>query len=358
MEFNPPFLCVFFTLQVATRSGSGAAGSLAISYTVRLANTFQWSVRNGIEVENNMTAAERLDEMADPAIVPVEPESGVVAAPDGWPWHGEVEFDCVDVRYVPAMPLALRNVSFRVPGGARCGIVGRTGAGKSSIVQSLFRMVEVERGAIRIDGVDISAIPLRDLRRALAVLPQDPCTFSGSYRFNLDPYNTRTNDEIARVLRAVHLDRLVQVGLDADVEDLSQGERQLLSMARALLRGARIVVADEPTASVDTHTDGLLQEMLRTELQGCTVISIAHRLQTVITSDTLLLLDAGEVREQDRPAALLATQASQFRSLVLETGEQSSRHLFTLASREVPRQLPPPARDPIQDDFDLMVSPL
>lgn len=218
-------------------------------------------------------------------------------------------------------------------------MVGRTGAGKSSIIQSLFRLAENE-GQIFIDGIDIGVIGLHDLRKKISIIPQEPVLFSGSLRFNLDPFEERSDAELWRALDQVELMTVVTAmpgGLDGKVLDggsnFSVGQRQLLCLARAILRNNKILILDEATANVDSETDNLIQETIRQQFADCTVITIAHRLNTVMDSDRVLVVDAGEVVEYDHPFALIKAGGF-FKQLLDQTGTASAMAL-TLIAKEV-----------------------
>jgi len=247
------------------------------------------------------------------------------------------------LRYRPELPPVLHGISFKIEASEKIGIVGRTGAGKSSMINALFRIVELEKGSIFIDGCDISKFGLWDLRKVLGIIPQSPVLFSGSVRFNLDPFSEHNDADLWESLERAHLKDVIRrnpLGLDAEVsesgENFSVGQRQLLSLARALLRRAKILVLDEATAAVDVRTDALIQKTIREEFKSCTMLTIAHRLNTVIDCDRLLLLSAGKVLEFDTPENLLSTQESAFSKMVQSTGTSNAEYLrgLVLVSEE------------------------
>lgn len=219
-------------------------------------------------------------------------------------------------------------------------MVGRTGAGKSSIIQSLFRMAQNE-GQILIDGVDVGVIGLHDLRKKISIIPQEAVLFSGSMRFNLDPFDERTDDELWDSLEQVELKAVVSAmpgGIDCKILDggsnFSAGQRQLLCLARAILRNNKILLLDEATSNVDSETDKLIQQTIRNKFADCTVITIAHRLHTVMDSDKVLVVDAGEIMEFDHPFELIQKTDGFFKGLLDQTGTSTAMAL-TLVAKEV-----------------------
>jgi len=296
---------------------------LALSYGLQLTALFQRCVQVAIDVATYMTSTERVLEYLscpqEQSTLPPSPHSKAVAfdalsSSDQaqWPRTGSMSFEDVSMRYRDN-PLVLKGASFAVRPGERVGICGRTGSGKSSLLQTLFRIVELSSGCITIDGVDISSVPLQILRSRVALIAQDPLLFTGTMRFQLDPFNTHTDDEIHQALGQVGLlDFVMSLPLKLcepileGGENLSHGQRQLISIARALLRRCRVLVLDEATSSVDFETDALLQRMLRGSAvqEGVTVLCIAHRLSTILDYDRILVLGQGEVLEYDTPQSL------------------------------------------------------
>jgi ABC-type multidrug transport system fused ATPase/permease subunit len=244
-----------------------------------------------------------------------------------WPEKGLIEFRDYATRYRPGLDLALRDLSFTVAPKEKIGIIGRTGAGKSSLSLSLFRIVEAAKGSILIDGVDISSLRLFDLRSRLTIIPQDPVLFAGTVRENLDPFGAFEDADIWQALQHSHLGehiskmdgKLNAVVLEGG-ENFSVGQRQLICLARALLRKTTILVLDEATAAIDVETDSIIQETIRRQFAHCTILTIAHRINTVLDSDRILVLDKGSIAEFESPEKLLQDDQSIFYSMAKEAG--------------------------------------
>ncbi|XP_067317476.1 multidrug resistance-associated protein 1-like isoform X2 [Anolis sagrei] len=263
------------------------------------------------EMETNIVAVERVKEYSEKE---QEAEWRLPGAsiPEGWPLEGRVEFRGYSLRYRDDMDLVLRNITITINGGEKVGIVGRTGAGKSSLTLGLFRINEAAEGQILIDGVDIASIGLHDLRFKVTIIPQDPVLFSGSLRMNLDPFEQYSDEEVWRSLELSHLKAFVSTLPDKlhhecaeGGENLSVGQRQLVCLSRALLRRSKILVLDEATAAVDLETDCLIQTTIRKQFEGCTVLTIAHRLNTIMDYTRVIVLERGEIVECGAPGALL-----------------------------------------------------
>ncbi|VAH51973.1 unnamed protein product [Triticum turgidum subsp. durum] len=286
--------------------------------------------------ENSMNAVERVGTYIElPSEAPPVIEDN--RPPPGWPSSGIIKFEDVVLRYRPELPPVLHGISFIINGSEKVGIVGRTGAGKSSMLNALFRIVELERGRILIDDCDTSKFGIWDLRKVLGIIPQAPVLFSGTIRFNLDPFSEHNDADLWEALERAHLKDVIRrnaLGLDAEVseagENFSVGQRQLLSLARALLRRAKILVLDEATAAVDVRTDALIQKTIREEFKSCTMLIIAHRLNTVIDCDRLLILSSGKISEFDTPENLLSNEDGAFSKMVQSTGPSNAEYLKSL----------------------------
>ncbi|NWX84061.1 MRP3 protein, partial [Nothoprocta pentlandii] len=327
VEFVGNCVVLFAALFAVIGKNSLNAGlvGLSVSYALQVTMSLNWMVRMTSELETNIVAVERIKEYSE-----TETEAPWVIEdrrpPADWPSKGELEFVDYSVRYRKGLDLVLQDLNLQVHGGEKIGIVGRTGAGKSSMTLCLFRILEAVKGEIKIDGVKISDIGLHDLRSKLTIIPQDPVLFSGTLRMNLDPFNKYSDEEIWKALELSHLKRFVSSQpstLDYECseggENLSVGQRQLVCLARALLRKTRVLVLDEATAAIDLETDDFIQMTIRTQFEDCTVLTIAHRLNTIMDYTRVLVLDKGAIAEFDTPANLIASKGI-FYSMAKDAG--------------------------------------
>ncbi|KAG7451066.1 ABC transporter [Guyanagaster necrorhizus] len=323
-------------LTVGTRfSISPAQTGVTLSYILSVQQAFGWLVRQSAEVENDMNSVERVVHYA----TEIEQEAPHVVpnnkVPESWPSVGHVELRDVVLSYRPGLPSVLKGISMTVKAGEKIGIVGRTGAGKSSIMTALYRLVELSSGSIRIDGVDISTVGLTELRKGLSIIPQDALLFSGTLRSNLDPFNSHDDAKLWDALKRSYLvdspakpvadengdlsTPINRFSLDTVIEDegvnLSIGQRSLVSLARALVKDSKILILDEATASVDYETDRNIQDTITHEFQDRTILCIAHRLRTIISYDRICVLDAGEIAEFDTPSQLYQKTSGIFRGM-------------------------------------------
>ncbi|KAK3528342.1 hypothetical protein QTP86_033632 [Hemibagrus guttatus] len=296
---------------------------LALSYTIQLTGLLQYVVRLSTEVEAKFTSVERLLEYITGRMSEAPRKVKGVNIPSGWPQEGAISFKNYSMRYRENTPIVLDQLDFRIKPREKLGIVGRTGSGKSSLGVALFRLVEPAEGTILIDSMDVCTIGLQDLRSQLSIIPQDPVLFIGTVRYNLDPFNKYTDEEIWMALEKTYMKKAISSlpqKLDSAVvengENFSIGERQLMCMARALLRNSKIILLDEATASIDSETDSLIQHTIRDVFQHCTMLTIAHRINTVLECDRILVMDKGKVIEFDRPQDLMQKPDSAFASLL------------------------------------------
>ncbi|KAL1924068.1 uncharacterized protein VTP21DRAFT_7103 [Calcarisporiella thermophila] len=351
---NRPFLCLFMCNRFLSVS-SGITGALiafttalflilhqdidaglaglTLVYSLGFAEHAFWMIRFFSDGEININSVERVQQYIQ---VDKEPDGGEVPEAD-WPGKGEIEVQDLVMRYTPESPAVLRGISFSVKSGEKVAVVGRTGAGKSSLAISFFRFVEASSGRILIDGEDIARLNLHSLRSSLTIIPQDPILFMGTVRSNLDPFNEHDDAALWAALRRSHLvspiiavdstrnDDDVFSSLENPIHEgggnLSQGQKQLVGLARALLRRNRVIILDEATASVDSETDALIQRTIREELAEATILCIAHRLRTIMDYDRVLVMDQGEIVEYDSPRVLIQREDTLFRDLCLRSGE-------------------------------------
>lgn len=324
-----------FSLRTSQIS-AGLVG-LSVSYALQITQALNWIVRMTVEVETNIVSVERVLEYSR-----LEPEAAEVIEdnrpPQNWPDRGEVKFQDYSTRYRPELDLVLKNINMLVKPHEKIGIVGRTGAGKSSLTLALFRIIEASGGNIEIDNINTSTIGLADLRHKLSIIPQDAQVFEGTIRSNLDPTNTYNDEQMWKALELSHLkthvekmyaerdpeEEKIESALDVKVSEggsnLSVGQRQLMCLARALLVPSHTLVLDEATAAVDVETDSLLQETIRTEFKDRTILTIAHRLNTIMDSDRIAVLEQGQLAEFDTPANLLKKKDSLFYALSKQGG--------------------------------------
>uniref|UniRef100_A0A673MCM5 ATP-binding cassette sub-family C member 5 n=1 Tax=Sinocyclocheilus rhinocerous TaxID=307959 RepID=A0A673MCM5_9TELE len=294
-----------------------AYAGLAISYAVQVRGNCIFTLK--LLTEARFTSVERIHHYIKSLSLEAPARVKNKAPPSDWPQEGEIVFDGTEMRYRDNLPMILKKVSCTIRPKEKVGIVGRTGSGKSSLGVVLYRLVEPCGGSIKIDGVNICDIGLADLRSKLSIIPQEPVLFSGTVRSNLDPFNLYSEEQIWDALERTHMKECVSqlpLKLESEVvengENFSVGERQLLCVARVLLRQCKILILDEATAAMDTETDCLIQETIRNAFQDCTTLTIAHRLHTVLSCDRIMVLNQGQVVEFDEPSKLLANENSRF----------------------------------------------
>jgi ABC-type multidrug transport system fused ATPase/permease subunit len=353
------FFATFVAVMILLANGIDAAlAGFALSFALEYGSAVIWSVRFYTNIELDMNAAERIIEYAN---LPTESLDGT-DPPAAWPSEGSLEVNDLVVGYAPDLPPVLKGLAFRVERNERIGVVGRTGAGKSSLTLALFRFLEAREGSIHIDGLDISKIKLQALRSRLAIIPQDPVLFSGTIRTNLDAFDEHDDSALRDALLRVHLvsaeeieslnSSLTSSGTATPVPptpntpngttknlnknpflhlsspitegglNLSQGQRQLLCLARAIVSRPKVMVLDEATSAVDMATDTLIQRSIREEFGDSTLIVIAHRLSTIADFDKILVLDDGKVAEFGMPKELFALENGVFKGMVGESGEK------------------------------------
>uniref|UniRef100_A0A8C2HJ52 ABC-type glutathione-S-conjugate transporter n=1 Tax=Cyprinus carpio TaxID=7962 RepID=A0A8C2HJ52_CYPCA len=298
---------------------------LAVSHSLQVTGFLSWIVRSWTDVENNIVSVERVKEYAD---TPKEAAWTIEGSslPPSWPQKGTIEFHDYGLQYRKGLELALKGISVHIKEREKIGIVGRTGAGKSSLALGIFRILEAAKGQIFIDGINIAEIGLHDLRSRITIIPQDPVLFSGSLRMNLDPFDAYTDEDVWNALELAHLKNFVSELPDKlnhecseGGENLSLGQRQLVCLARALLRKTKILVLDEATAALDLETDTLIQSTIRSQFEDCAVLTIAHRLNTIMDYTKVIVMDKGHVVEMDSPSNLIA-QRGQFYYMCREAG--------------------------------------
>ncbi|BEI87985.1 uncharacterized protein CcaverHIS019_0107030 [Cutaneotrichosporon cavernicola] len=317
-------LLVFAVAIMSVAGGTGLSASqiaLCLTYMTQITQILGMVTRQSAEVENNMNAVERIQLYAGRGIPQEAAYEVKDDPPPEWPTQGAVTFDDVVMSYRKGLQPVLKGISARFEHGEKVGIIGRTGAGKTSITVALFRLAELTSGRVTVDGVDVSSIGLKRLRSAIAIIPQDPVLFSGTLRTNLDPFDEHTDAELHDAMgRACLLEEeasrrfTLDMAIDDEGSNLSIGERSLVSLARALVKDARIVVLDEATAAVDLETDAKIQQTIRREFGHKTLLCIAHRLRTILSWDRILVMDAGQIVDFDTPLELY-DRGGHFRSM-------------------------------------------
>ncbi|CAH2267214.1 jg2942 [Pararge aegeria aegeria] len=309
----------------------GSVG-LAVTQSNMLTAMLQHGARMLVEFLAQLTSVERVLEYTR-----IETEAnlyeGQLDLPPKWPSQGRIIFQNVNMKYAPEEDPVLKNLNISIESGWKVGIVGRTGAGKSSLISAIFRFAFID-GKIMIDGIDTSYLGKQALRSKISIIPQEPVLFSATIRYNLDPFNIYSDDDLWRALEQVDMKSAVP-SLDFKVTEgganFSVGQRQLMCLARAVLRSNKILIMDEATANVDPQTDKFIQQTIRHKFASCTVLTIAHRLNTIMDSDRVIVMNTGEVAEFDHPYILLSDPNSIFSSMVRETGEKSSEKLFEIS---------------------------
>uniref|UniRef100_A0A663F6D4 Multidrug resistance-associated protein 4 n=1 Tax=Aquila chrysaetos chrysaetos TaxID=223781 RepID=A0A663F6D4_AQUCH len=338
-------ICAIFVIVVAfgslllTKTLNAGQVGLALSYAITLMGTFQWGVRQSAEVENLMISVERVMEYTE--LEKEAPWETNKHPPPEWPSQGMIAFENVNFTYSLDGPLVLRHLSVLIKPKEKVGIVGRTGAGKSSLIAALFRLAEPE-GRIWIDKYLTSELGLHDLRKKISIIPQEPVLFTGTMRKNLDPFNEYTDEELWNALEEVQLKEVVEdlpnkmeMQLAESGSNFSVGQRQLVCLARAVLKKNRILIIDEATANVDPRTDEFIQKTIREKFAHCTVLTIAHRLNTIIDSDRIMVLDEGRLKEYGEPYILLQEQDGLFYKMVQQVGKTEAASLIETAKRVI-----------------------
>uniref|UniRef100_A0A2K5XZH1 ATP binding cassette subfamily C member 9 n=1 Tax=Mandrillus leucophaeus TaxID=9568 RepID=A0A2K5XZH1_MANLE len=317
--------CIVLTASIASISGSSNSGlvGLGLLYALTITNYLNWVVRNLADLEVQMGAVKKVNSFLTMESENYEGTMDPSQVPEHWPQEGEIRIHDLCVRYENNLKPVLKHVKAYIKPGQKVGICGRTGSGKSSLSLAFFRMVDIFDGKIVIDGIDISKLPLHTLRSRLSIILQDPILFSGSIRFNLDPECKCTDDRLWEALEIAQLKNMVKSlpgGLDAVVteggENFSVGQRQLFCLARAFVRKSSILIMDEATASIDMATENILQKVVMTAFADRTVVTIAHRVHTILTADLVIVMKRGNILEYDTPESLLAREDGVFASFV------------------------------------------
>ena len=346
LDIIATLFALIITLLCVTRAfpiGAGSVGVL-LSYVLQLPSMFNNVLRSYTQCENDMNSAERLVEYATKLPLEAAYKRSDYTPKESWPEHGVIDFNNVYFAYRQGLPPVLKNLNLHIADGEKIGICGRTGAGKSTIMNALYRLNELNEGTIKIDGIDISNLGLFDLRRKLTIIPQDPVLFKGTIRKNLDPFGQYEDERLwdaleksgaiePKKLSAVkqeitnkddthsdmHRFHLEQV-VEEDGANFSLGERQVLALSRALVRQSKILILDEATSSVDYKTDDKIQNRIVEAFSNCTILCIAHRIKTILDYDRIIVMDKGEIVETDTPWKLYENESSIFRDMCVRSG--------------------------------------
>ncbi|CAH0557787.1 unnamed protein product [Brassicogethes aeneus] len=334
------FYVGFVTLNIFFIENETYGGNVGLTITQALSmcGKFQWGLRQWSQLENHMTSIERISEYIETK-TEQDGLGKVRDVPKLWPDRGTIKFDGVYFRYSESEPYVLKGVNLEIRSEEKIGIVGRTGAGKSSLIFLLFKLAKFE-GSVFIDNIDSNEISLVNLRSKISIIPQEPVLFSGTLRKNLDPFEDYNDDILWNALNKVELKAAITelpLGLQSTVCEaglnFSVGQRQLICLARALIRKNKILILDEATANVDPHTDALIQTTIREKFSDCTVLTIAHRLHTIMDSDRVLVMDEGCIKEFDSPYILLKNTDGYFYSLVSQTGKSTTKNFIEIAEK-------------------------
>ncbi|CAI6363623.1 unnamed protein product [Macrosiphum euphorbiae] len=333
------YLCiVIFSFLVIGNSIYGGSVGIVLTQVMALLGRLQWAVKQSTALENLMVPVERILQYTHLPLEDTLQSTNVKRRPKGWPYAGKIVFKDFNLRYSSDSPYVLKDLNIQIQTMEKVGIVGRTGAGKSSFIGALFRLA-LNEGKIFIDGVDIHEMELKDLRSKLSIIPQEPVLFSGTMRTNLDPFDEYSDHALWNALDEVELKDFVEdmpdglnSRMSASGSNFSVGQRQLVCLARAIIQKNKILILDEATANVDPITDKLIQNTIRNKFRFCTVLTIAHRLNTIMDSDKVLVMDFGKIIEFDHPYSLLKNTDGFFYKMVEETGKDTAYFLHSVAS--------------------------
>ena len=358
MRISASVAIFFITCYCMTLKGVVDASIIALSFTqiVNMGDLLTWFIHTVGHIEKNMISAQKFFKLLD---VPKENFDQEPHKDASWPQKGAIEIQNVEARYREKTELVLKGLNLNIEGGSKIGVVGRTGAGKSTLSLVLLRILELESGKIKVDGVDISKVSLRQLRDKITIIPQEPTLFKGTLRYNLDPLEQSTDEEVLEVLNKSGLveiinkkkkeqkekkekeakekgeeksdeqkkedESLLSFHIDEKGGNLSSGEKAIICICRAIMKKSKIVILDEATANIDLVTENQIQKMIKECFQDCTMITIAHRLQTIVQSDKVLVMGNGKVKEFDHPQALMANPSSHFAKLIEEVTMEEER---------------------------------